>query len=124
MARFQKTIEAKEDLTTIIVSGKVSTPELMDALKDFYNDKFTAKLLWDFSDADFDADFHGAPAYAGCVLEKLRAPAQGGKTAFVLSDGYWFGMGRMFETLSVLSQHAVLYNVFKTNDEAKAWLNG
>ncbi len=48
---------------------------------------------------------------------------KGGKTAFVLSDGYWFGMGRMFETLSVLSQHAVLYNVFKTDDEAKARLN-
>ncbi len=124
MARFQKTIETKDDLTTIIVSGKVSTPELIDALKDFYNDKFTTNLLWDFSGADLTEismdHLHTLIAFSKSYGH-LR---KGGKTAIVLSGGYWFGMGRMFETLSVLNQHAVLYNVFKKTDEAKAWLKG
>ncbi len=122
MAMIRKTVEVKEDLTTIMVSGKVSIPELIEALKDFYNDKFTIKLLWDFSEADL-AEISSNHLHTLIAVSKSYGHLRkGGKTALVVSGGYWFGLGRMFETLSVLNQHAVLYNVFKTKDEAKGWL--
>ncbi len=106
----------------MVVSGRVSTSDLIAALKDFYNDKFTTKLMWDFSEADLSEistdDLHMLIS----VSKSYSHLRKGGKTAFVLSGGYGFGLGRMFETLSVLNQHSVIYSVFKTKEEANTWL--
>ncbi len=106
----------------MVVSGRVTMSELIDALKDFYNDKFTTKLLWDFSQADLSEISTDNLHTLMSVSKSYGHLRKGGKTAFVLSGGFGFGLGRMFETLSVLNQHSILYSVFKTKEEAKAWL--
>ncbi len=124
MCQILKTIEEENDLTTMTVTGKVSLGELIEALKDFYNGRYTMKLLWDFSGADL-AEISSEHLYMLVSFSKSYGHLRkGGKTAFVLAGGFEFGLGRMFETLSVLHQHTVLYNVFKKKDEAEAWLQG
>ena len=45
-----------------------------------------------------------------------------GKTAIVISSSLGFGLGRMYDTLAQIADHPVKHSVFRSYDEAVAWI--
>ncbi len=122
MARIEKKIEKNKDLTILVVTGKVSSDEITDALRDFYKSGFTLKLLLDFSNSEFsDLPSDQLPLIIS-VAKSYAHLREGGKTAIVMSSGVGFGIGRMYETLSEIEQHPITHNICKSIDEAMDWL--
>ncbi len=123
MGSIQKIIEKEKDLTSLVVTGKVSFGEVVDAIKDFYESEFTMKLLWDFSECDLSEATRDRIQVILSVAKEYAERRRGGKSAIVFADDFGFGMGRMYEILSEVDNLAVPQRVFKSKSDAMDWLN-
>jgi len=122
MAQIRKEIVNNGSLTILSVVGKVTYTEVIGALNDFYNQNFTLNLLWDFSEADLQSA-------TSEELQKIIAVAKGyahlrlaGKTGVIMKNDLGFGLGRMYEILSEIKEHPIYHHIFRSKDEALAWL--
>lgn len=75
-------------------------------------------LLADYRDADLSA-FDAAKMRVISARSPLAPTA---RRAFVVRGDANFGLGRMFETYSRLSERAAVVRIFQDLDEALAWL--
>lgn len=122
MAQIRKKMAEDKDLTIMEVVGKVTSREIIDALKDFYESGITPNLLWDLSKSDLSEltiDQLREIISAAKEFAHLRA---GGKTALFTTLPMGFGIARTYEILADANQAPVLNRVFRSLDEAMTWL--
>ena len=118
-----KTDKAR-DLTLIVLCGKVSVTELVDTLKRFYAAKanITTNILWDFSNCDVTSLGAGDLSTVVNVARRYAALRPHGKSAFVATSEFAMGIGSMYASLSLLKNHPISNAVFRSAEEALAWL--
>lgn len=122
MATIKRT-NRKDDLLTIFtVNGPLSCDEVIHALDDFYKHEVTPYLLWDFTDADLSGINQNDMEQIISTAKSNTYLRKDGKTAFVVSQDLSFGMSRMYEILSELSEHPISPSVFRDMNKAIAWL--
>jgi hypothetical protein len=123
MAAFDIITDKDQALTSIVFTGTVSPADVFDALTTFYESEITPKVLWNFSHCDINALITGnisafidaAKSYAHLRIE--------GKSALVGSDDLAVGLGRMFSSLAEIKGHPISHEIFRSVDDARAWLN-
>jgi len=123
MAQIDIRTEIDRDLTFIVICGKVTAPELIDALKRFYDADITSKVLWDFSNCDVTALVTGDLSMLVNVAKRYAFLRPNGKSAFIASDEFAMGIGSMYSSLSGLKFHPISNGIFRSMDEALAWLD-
>ena len=122
MAQIQSTTDKDRDTTLLVVTGTVTSEDVIRGLRDFYATTCTANALWDFSGSNLqDARLEQLAA----VLAAAKAYGhlrQGGKTALVVPSDLGFGLARMYESMAELKNHPVEHGVFRSRTDALAWL--
>ena len=109
-------------LTTNIAKGEFSCDELLDWVRDYYSGAVTELILWDFSKADISKITNEEFQKIANEVKKVSNTRAGGKTALVFSQDIGFGLGRMYETFSDISNMPFGYRSFRSISEAKHWL--
>jgi hypothetical protein len=115
------------DLTTVLVSGEVTVPELLAAYSDFLTaDAGTSpNVLWDFSAASMAALSAGAIRdLASGLVQAGRGRRRPGRSALLCSREVDFGLARMLALLVEDQGLPVELRVFRDRDVARAWLRG
>ena len=97
----------------------------IEVVQHFKNDPPAINILWDFSEAypvdPFDAeDMDKIASLAKTNLNSRGQPD--GKTAFVATSDFIFGITRMYATHLELRQPAHEIQVFRSLEEAHKWL--
>lgn len=119
---FQFHREGDLDLTIITVVGSIETEDIIRHLADFYDQFNTSKLIWDFSRAEGE---HIDGRQLRRIVDAAKSQAhlrEGGATAIVVPRSSQFGVARMYEILSDLAGHPIAHAVFRSLEEARAWL--
>ncbi len=122
MAQIKKKIVKGKDLTIIEVTGKVTSGEIIDAIVDFYESAFTLNLLWDLSGSDMSAITGDHLHEILSIAKSYGHLREGGKTALFTTLPLGYGIARMYEILSDVNQHPIQNSVFRSLDDAMAWL--
>jgi len=119
----QKQHEKKGELTILEVTGRITAEELIDAIKEFYRDGCTAKLIWDIRATDLTTLSTEQLRQVLSIAQSYGHLRPNGKTAIVVTGDLAFGLGRMYEILCEIDQHPIPLKVVKSMDEARAWLD-
>ena len=115
--------EKEHDLTRIVFSGKITAAVILAALKKFYAFDVTQKILWDFSNCDPSALMaEDLTAFVETAKEYADLRMKG-KSALVGNSDLQYGLGRMYSTLAEILKHPIPTPIFRTVDEALAWLD-
>ena len=123
MARIQTTIDQNGDTTLLVITGTVTSEDVIDGMRNFYGNICTSKLIWDFSRSDLQ---NAKSEQLAAVLAAAKSYAHlrsGGRTALVVPQDLGFGLARMYDSMAMLQNHPVAHGVFRNRDEAVAWLN-
>lgn len=122
MAKIKKTVLKEKNLTVFSAHGNFIFDQLIDEIDRVYSADFTLHALWDFTGSDFSA-IKGNQVEK--VIEHTRKYVnlrKGGKSAFIVSSEFGYGLGRMFDILTDLTNSPVEYRIFKDIDEAIHWI--
>lgn len=118
----QTKIDQEKDLTIHIARGLLTDEQMFEAQNKFYNDHPTRLELWDMSDTDMSLiTIQGMRRYIDNDA-RLGSARKNGKCAIVVVKTLQFGMARMAETFAELAGLPFRVRIFKSIDEAMAWL--
>ncbi len=122
MAEIEKNIIDNKDITVLRLTGEIDVNQIIDELDRFYEGEFTNNVIWDLSDAEgknlSSNDLHIIVSHA----KELGHLRKNGKTAFIISSSLGYGMGRMYDSFAQVINHPVKHSVFRSYDEAVAWI--
>jgi hypothetical protein len=121
-ATVQSVIDRDLDLTTYNVTGSVEAAEIIGAIEGFYAGDPTRKVLWNMTDATFDALTTDDVKRIAEISERHSHRRKTGKTALVFSAEVGLGLGRMYEAFRDLHASPVRQESFRSLDEALRWL--
>ena len=122
MAQIQKKTIKNKNLTILKVTGKVASNEIIKAFKEFYESEPTLNLLWDLSQGDLSDLTSDQLRKIISAAKKYANLREGGKTALYTTVPLGFGIARMYEMLAEANQLPIPNRVFRSFDEAMAWL--
>lgn len=115
-------VDNDKQLTTHTVIGEVSFEEGMTTLKQFWEDRPTMNVLWDYRKGSLarvsSVDLERMVDYVTVHSEK-RA---GGKTAIVVSRDLESGLSRVLDTLRDIRRVPFQFQVFRSMEKANQWL--
>ncbi len=122
MANIKTTYDTNKDLTSFIVTGKLTPADLYDCLAHYFGGSVTLSTRWDITEAEVPA----APVDEICSLAQyvrsLSDARIGGKTAILSNDDLGYGMSRMLGTFYELENVPFEIQVFRRRNEATKWL--
>jgi hypothetical protein len=110
------------DITVFKTSGAVSSEQVTEALKSFYeetDDRPTRYALWDLRDASLAGIHHWDALWITQVAEYLGHGRQNGKTAIVASGDRDFEVSRLVATFTPIK--LAVAKAFRTLDDAADW---
>jgi len=118
----RKHVDRAANVTTYECEGKLSVPEITEAVQALYEGVPTSNILWDLSSADTSElrtdDIQGIASFV-----KRRAHSRvGGKTAIVAGGDLSFGLSRIYEAYAAMEGQQSEVRTFRSVDEAKQWL--
>jgi hypothetical protein len=122
------TITSKADpskqFSTFVVTGEISSNEIVDTAKSFYKKQPNNNVLWDFRYADLEALlFSDELENITASLIKLNWKLQRvGKTAIVASTNSWFSLAKMYSTFAGIKDVSHIIQLFRFMDEAINWI--
>jgi len=119
-------VEKERNLTRLIAVGRISTHEMKRAIEAFWEEpELTLDVLWDYRDAslvDLTTVELRELVPVGKVYGHRLEERRGGRTAIVAPGDLEYGMMRVSEALSLMSEYTFEVNVFRTMGEAEIWL--
>ena len=122
MADIKKETIPDKSITVFRITGKIDVEQIINELDWFYEDEFTDSMLWDFSEA-YIKDLTGNDLQMiASHAKELGQMRKNKKTAFVIASSLGYGLGRMYDSLAQVIEHPVKHSVFRSYDEAVAWL--
>ncbi len=116
------TRDRSNELTEHVVSGVVVDDEMFACQKEFYEGGPTHLQLWDMTATDLaKITTEGLRRFVGraAVLGEAR---RGGRTAVIVQSGEQYGLARMAEVFGEFESLPFAFAVFRSRDEALAWL--
>ena len=110
------------DLTIFRVAGQMTVADFKDSLADYYDGDVTRLILWDLTRADLSAFRNRHIKEVAQGIAGISEARRGGRTAFVYDESFEYGIGRMFQAYSQMSDMPFEVRAFKGLAEARAWL--
>lgn len=115
-------VDKKLDLTINNCVDEISLKDIEDKIDQFYNGEPTLHVLWDFTQAILPSMSTEQVEILSYQVTEKGHSRDGGKTAIVASQDLVFGLGRMFGSLSSSKNHIAEVRVFRSSEEAIAWI--
>jgi len=116
-------IDKRKHLTTHILIGKITVEDLLAEIKKFFDTEPTEHNLWNLLDADVSAiDSVDIKKLSRFPLEHTPSRVRG-KTAIVAADDLSYGLSRMYQTWAEIEGQKVQIQVFRSLENAQAWLD-
>lgn len=122
MGKITTSIDYETGLTIQKVIGQISAAEIKSTIDNYYKGKFTALILWDFSDAIMNLITPGDARGIALLTKKYAEIRPNGKTAMVFSSDLGFGLGRVYDSSQHIENPGVSYMSFRNFDDAQNWL--
>jgi hypothetical protein len=117
-----RSLEAQNDLTVFTVGDRVDTEQVLAQVTSFLTEHPTQFALWILKAGSLEGlvrkDLQNIVDRGRTLGESRR----GGRTAIVCATDLDYGLCRMFRTYGEIAQLPFEINVFRTQDEARAWL--
>ena len=119
-------IDPIRQLSTFIVTGKISSFEIIEKIESFYKKQTRNNVIWDFRYADLKALIFSKE------LEKIaisffklngRHSKKSGKTAIVASTDLWFSVAKMYANFAEIKKLSQIIQIFRFMDDAINWLD-
>ena len=117
--------EPSRNLTTLTATDKITFEDIIEVVKTFKDSPPAKNIVWDFSSANPVDPFNAMDMDRIAVLAKTNLNFReqpDGKTAFVATSDFIFGLARMYTTYLELQGPAHEIQVFRSLDEAHEWL--
>jgi hypothetical protein len=116
-------VDPSKHLSTFIVTGKISSNEIIGTIESFYKKKFNNNVLWDFRYANVNLTFSNELENIANSFFRSNWKFQNiGKTAIVGSADLWFSIAKMYAKFIKISDLSNKIQVFRFMDEAIKWL--
>jgi len=117
-------VKIEGSLLTMSVNGDLAAEEVIAAVKEFYPNGMVKDVIWEFTNGSMQSiSRQGFDAIAKATKETLASGVRhGGKTVFVGNAAVEYGLLRMYTAIAELTGVSILYNVFKTIEEARSWI--
>jgi hypothetical protein len=123
MGHITSILEAESELTVVAVVGDVDAEQVLSQIISFLTGEPTQLVLWDFREgsmASLSSIDLQMIVKRGAEFADRR---KGGRTAIVCSKDLDYGLGRMFQTFASLQHIPFEIQVFRSQEEAREWLN-
>jgi hypothetical protein len=119
-----RTIDHTEkDLTEHIATGDVLDEEMFEAQRQFFEKGPTRLQLWDLTECSMAGITMGGMRTFIEKATRFGKARKNGRTAVVVSTQLQYGLARMAETFTELASVPYEVQVFRSKEEAHAWLN-
>jgi len=123
LGRIKTYHDGERDLTVFTAEGVILADDVVQAVDNFYRGKVTLHVLWDFSSADV-SQITGTDIERIVQLSVLHGEIRmGGKTAVVATEDLTFGLSRVYEMIKETEHLPFQTSVFRSVDEAYAWVS-
>lgn len=123
MTNFSSRLLPEEDLTIVTVHGQISTAEILAYAEKLHESKeLTRLLLWDAMEVEVSGISSAEFREMGVKMKAIVQKRPDGKTAIVAGSDLNYGIGRMYSAYAELETNPVSYGIFRTIEEAIAWL--
>ena len=121
-ANIETNLDENNNLTSYIVQGTLLPDQIIATIHEFYSEKPTKYVLWNFSQAQIAQISNNDIKEIVKIVTKCADRNIVLKTALVFSEDGAFGLGRMFETLAELEETPQQFMSFRNIDDAYKWL--
>lgn len=122
MATIRVSFDHELDVTLYTVIGDLTAEEIIATIEHDYANNPTTHVLWDLTDGSLSGMTAESFRRVAEVARRVRWGTPDGRTAYVGSDDLAYGLMRMYTTLAYLARVEADYDVFRTREEALAWL--
>ena len=122
MSTIDTSIDISHQLTIQSVTGEVSSGEIANKIKTYYEGEPTKFILWDFSEALLNKITSSQVEDLVAMTKQYTGLRNGGKTALVFSSDIGFGLGRMFDIHQDLVGSDIPHMTFRSKELALKWL--
>jgi hypothetical protein len=114
----------KNNLLILTVTGDITAKEFIEVVLEHYPYGIVRDVIWDLRNGSLQAiSESGFKAIANAVKIAVSGGSRkGGKTVFVGSTVSEYNMSRFYAVIAEVTGVPIEYNVFRTIEEAKSWL--
>jgi len=117
-------VDSNKQLTTHTLIGKITVDDLLAEIKKFYDTDPTPNNLWNLLDADVST-IQTLDIKRLSQFPREYVPSRvGGKTILLSSHHLAYGLSRMYEMYAKIAGQRVEIQVFRSLEDAEAWLVG
>jgi hypothetical protein len=116
------TIDTSLDLTIHKCSGSILATDIKEIIEVFYKEKPTLNVLWDFTDTEPSSFGYEDIQNLARSISSIAHSREQGKTALAATSDLSYGLSRMYQTLGDESKQQGKIRVFRSVDEAIAWI--
>ena len=120
MSEIKTSIDNQHDLIIHVVSGDLTSQEMLDRLEFSYQSTPTKQILWDLTNGAW-LRISGLEL-RGTVGKAKKYSKKGTKMALVISQKIDFGYGRMYEMYSDIAGNESEIGCFQKKRDAEKWL--
>lgn len=108
-----------DEIIEFILEGESVLQEVLDTIRAHYG-QFSTGVIWNFTHgSNINLSANDMVQIAKCVKEH----ASHNRTAYIGPNDLEFGLLRMYESYARFEDVAPLIKVFRTRDEALAWIS-
>jgi hypothetical protein len=118
-----KKIEKEKDLTVFVATGELTFADQIAAFKEFYEGDPTKNELWDMRAITGNRISSDELRQVTFFTKQYSHKRTGGKTAMVMNSDLDYGLGRMSETFAETEDLPWEIRIFRSMDEALAWMD-
>lgn len=110
-------------LTIFTCDGRLTLTEFKEALREYYRSQPTRNLFWDLARADVSGASPEEAEELARFVKELAHSRDGGRNAIVAPDSSTFGLAKIYQLFAENVQQTSQTRIFKTRQEAEAWLD-
>ena len=122
MDKIQTLIDDSKNLTIFTLTGVVTLDDILKQVEKYYSGKTTLYAIWDISEADVSNISNEDIANIAEFGLKFAGARRGGKSAFIASEDFGYGISRVFGAVSELKNMPIEISSFRNINDAKKWL--
>lgn len=117
-------ITTEGSLLIATVTGNITADELLAVVLEYYPNNIVKDVIWDLTNGSLESiSQDGFSEIAKTTKMAVEGGTrQGGKTVFVGSVEREYALSRIYKVIAEVTGVPIKYNVFKTVEEARNWL--
>ena len=117
-------IDLSKQLSIFTAIGKISSNEMVETIRSFYEKQSQNNVIWDFRYADLEALIFSneLESIANSLFKTGLKMQKVGKTAIVASTDLWFSVAKTYAKFAEVKNLSQIIRIFRFIDEASKWL--